>query len=135
MANPQEPALIVAAAQTARALASCLGFDESTRLLLLIEERFRGAESLDPSQAAQFAALAIEALEMLGSAARAGQDVAAQASAALAARFTQSFQAPAVADVALAAIEQRLRPEMLATLSSEQRSKLEQALVRGPARL
>ena len=72
-------------------------FDESTRLLLLIEERFRGPESLDSSQAAQFAALAVEALEMLGSAARAGEDVAAQASAALAARFVQSFQAPAVA--------------------------------------
>ncbi|MGA3302738.1 MAG: chemotaxis protein CheW [Methylovirgula sp.] len=131
LANPQEPASIVAAAQTARSLASCLGFDESTRLLLLIEERFRGSESLDPSQAAQFAALAVEALEMLGSAARSEQDVSAQASAGLAARFVQSFRAPAVADIALATIEQRLRPEMLATLSSEQRSKLEQALSEG----
>jgi two-component system chemotaxis sensor kinase CheA len=131
LANPQEPESIVAAAQTARTFASCLGFDESTRLLLLIEERFRGADVGDSPHIGEFAALAIEALETLGSAARADQDVEARASASLAARFTQSFQAPAIADVGLAAIEQRLRPEMLATLSSEQRSKLEQALADG----
>ncbi|HEY1736552.1 MAG TPA: Hpt domain-containing protein [Methylovirgula sp.] len=127
----EEPDSVVSAAQASRALAAGLGYDESARILLLIEERFRGPEALGSAESVQFAALAIDALEVIGTAARSGADLSADNASRVAGRFTRSFHTPGSTDLALVAVEQRLGPEMLSTLSNQQRARLEQALIDG----
>jgi two-component system, chemotaxis family, sensor kinase CheA len=122
---------VVAAAESARAIASCLGFDESALLLLFTAERFRDRATLDAPRLAICRALAQDTLEVLQSSATALADVDTQRSTELAARWQASFQPPEAPGAAAAAVEHQLRPEMLVTLSQEQRGRLEQAIAEG----
>src|SRR5579863_10352691 len=127
----ETPSPVVAAAESARAIASALGFDESALLLLFIAERFRDRATLDAPRFAICRALAQDTLEALQSAATASADVDTRRSTELATRWQASFQAPEPSGAAAAAVEHQLRPEMLVTLSQEQRGRLEQAIAEG----
>ena len=120
---------VVTAAEAMRAVALSLGLERSARLLVLVEERFRSLDLLDTTRLTVVRELARDALEALQPHVVAMTDLEASRADALALRWEATFQAPA--SKALAETGQRLRPEVLATLSPEQRARLENALNEG----
>jgi two-component system chemotaxis sensor kinase CheA len=114
-----------------RAVASCLGFAQTVRLLLYIEERLRMLDPADAAQIQAFRVLATRTIAALQTSAAAGADLPVVAAEALAGEWEASFRAPVSTELAATAAAQHLRPEMLATLSIEQSVRLEQALAEG----
>jgi len=117
---------VVMAAQGARAVAACLGLERAARLLVQIEERFRSVDLLDTSQLPVVRDLARDAIQALRLSLEPAADIEADRAEALAMQWEATFQAPT--SPALAETGQWLRPEVLATLSAEQRARLEKAL-------
>jgi two-component system, chemotaxis family, sensor kinase CheA len=125
------PAHVAAAAESLRAVAACLGLDQSSRLLLFIEEGCRNLDPLQAGQAASVRDIARDTIDALHAYADAELDVDADSADALAGQWEASFQVPDSAGFAESIADQRLRPEVLAALSAEQRSRLENALAEG----
>ena len=126
-----ESAPVVAAAAALRAVAGCLGFDQSAHLLLFVEERFRNLDPLDGAQTVRFCGLAGDTIEAMRPYVDSVTDIEADAAEILAERWAASFHAAVSPGFAATAVEQHLRPEMLAVLSDEQRTRLEKALADG----
>lgn len=122
---------VVTAAEALRAVALSLGLERSARLLVLIEERFRSLDLLDTTRLAVIRELARDAIEALQPNVEAVADLEADRADVLALRWEATFHAPASNALAETSTGQRLRPEVLATLSAEQRSRLENALNEG----
>jgi two-component system, chemotaxis family, sensor kinase CheA len=122
---------MVRAAETMRAVALALGLEGSARLLVLIEERFRSVDLLDATRLAVVRELARDAIDALRSNVENGTDLEAQRADVLALRWEATFNAPASESFSETSAGQRLRPEVLATLSPEQRLRLETALNEG----
>jgi two-component system chemotaxis sensor kinase CheA len=120
---------VVRAAEAMRAVALGLGLEHSERLLVLIEERFRSVDLLDTTRLALVRELARDAIEALRPNVETATDLEAGRADLLAREWEATFHAP----VSDAPVEtgQRLRPEVLAALSAEQRSRLENALNEG----
>lgn len=123
------PSEIAQAATAMRTIANCLGFEQSARLILFIEERFRDAA--DPAQAAASHQLAAETLDALGLGVDTVTDTDAADADKLAAHWDTNFRAPISANLIQTAAHQGLRQELLAALSGEQRDHLELALAEG----
>lgn len=117
---------IAQAAMTLRVIATCLGFAQTARLILFIEERFRGLDA-----AAGSSQLAHETLTALRPAIAAVADIDAADGDALATLWETSFRAPLSTDLVETAAQQGLREDVLAALSREQRDHLELALAEG----
>ncbi|HTJ01235.1 MAG TPA: chemotaxis protein CheW, partial [Methylovirgula sp.] len=122
---------IVQAATALRVLANCLGFEQSARLILFIEDRFRGLDTADTALTAASYQLAAETIDAIGLGADTVKDIDAGDADKLAAQWETSFHAPLSADLVETAAHQGLRQEVLATLSGEQRDHLELALAEG----
>lgn len=120
----------VVAAQAVRTLAACLGLEHIARLLLLIEERFRSVEILETVRFAVFGDLAREAVEAFRRSVETATDIEAEEADLLAMQWAASFHEP-LSDAAAAMPADRLRPEVLATLSAEQRARLDRSLADG----
>jgi two-component system chemotaxis sensor kinase CheA len=129
-AETDDASEIVQAATALRMLADCLGFAQSARLVLLIEERFRSLGA-DPVLAAASHQLAAETIDALGLGVDTVADIDAGDADKLVAQWQTSFRAPLSAALVETAAHQGLRQEMLATLSGEQRDHLELALAEG----
>lgn len=116
---------IFASAREARGVFNALGHEQAAGLLLLIEEQLgRGDQALGPALFDQAFAI----LEALHEAAEAGADVPGELARAVAFRW-QAAMAGADADAAPAAVSSGfpLPAEVVATLSAEQRARLDQA--------
>jgi two-component system, chemotaxis family, sensor kinase CheA len=120
---------VVSAAAAMRAVALCLGLERSAQLLVLIEERFRSLDPLDTTRLAVIRELAQDAVEALRPGAAVASDLGPGHADGLASQWEATFQAPEVQAETYAG--QRLRPEVVATLSDEQRLKIEIALSEG----
>ena len=124
-----EAAGVVSAAAAMRAVALCLGLERSAQLLVLIEERFRSLDPLDTTRLAVIRELAQDAAEALRPSAAVASDLSPGRADSLASQWEATFQAPQAQAETYAG--QRLRPEVVATLSDEQRLKIEIALSEG----
>jgi two-component system chemotaxis sensor kinase CheA len=122
---------VVRAAETMRAVALALGLERSARLLVLIEERFRSVDLLDTTRLAVVRELARDAIEALRPNVETGTDLEGERASVLALRWEATFHAPVSDSFAETSAGQRLRPEVLATLSPDQRLRLESALNEG----
>lgn len=120
---------VVSAAAAMRAVALCLGLERSAQLLVLIEERFRSLDPLDTTRLAVIRELAQDAVEALRPSAAVASDLSPDHADGLAGQWEATFQAPQAQAETQAG--QRLRPEVVATLSDEQRLKIEIALSEG----
>jgi two-component system, chemotaxis family, sensor kinase CheA len=120
---------LVAAAERLRAVAFCLGLNRVARLLTAIEERFRNIGILDESRLGSIREITRQSIDALRSCSSATADIDAERTDALAAQWAATFHAsnalPGMATRSL------LRPEVVATLSEEQRQQLETALANG----
>ncbi|QAY95138.1 hypothetical protein CWB41_04835 [Methylovirgula ligni] len=133
-AGPDDPADapgLLAAAEAVRTLASCQGFAQAERLLILLGEKIRGRGDSDPSNNAALPGLVHEAVAELRHAADTGTDIAAHQTDALASRWDTSLSGAQREAVPEPAAMTRLSRELLATLSSEQLTKLERAIADG----
>ncbi len=122
---------MVGAAEAMRNVATCLGFERTSRLLILVAERFRGIDPLDGAGTAGFGGLAHETVESLRPHAAVARDIEVDRAEALAVQWETTFHADPSPGFPEASAEQHLRPEVLATLSAEQRLRLEKALADG----
>ncbi len=133
-AGPDDPADapgLLAAAEAARTLASCQGFAQAERLLILLGEKVRGLGEPDPSDHAALRGLVHEAIAELRHAADTGTDIVATQADALASRWEASLSGAQQEAAPERAAMMRLSRELLATLSPEQLTKLERAIADG----
>ncbi len=126
-----ETSCVVNAGEALRAVATCLGLERAARLLVLIEERFRSVDPLDPAALPVFHDLAQDAIEVLRQTADATTDIAPDVADALNRQWEATFHAPTAPTLTETSAGRWLRAEMLATLSAEQEAKLETALAEG----
>ncbi|WP_020177373.1 chemotaxis protein CheA [Methyloferula stellata] len=122
---------VVNAGGALRAAASCLGLERAARLLVLIEERFRNVDPLDPTVLLLFRDLAQDAIEVLRQTADATTDIEPNVADAIGRQWEASFRTPASLSLTEASASRWLRPDVLATLSAEQEARLETALADG----
>lgn len=122
---------VVNAGEALRAIATCLGLARAARLLVVIEERFRNVDPLDPAVLPIFRDLAQDAIEVLRLTADATTDIEPDAADAMSRQWEASFRTPASLALSEASASHWLRPDVLATLSAEQEARLETALADG----